>query len=65
MAGKKGSAKAKGKDSKAATTADDGWRASKCFETHLKALVDEGLLRPKKIIRWRATIGDKKPYSFF
>jgi hypothetical protein len=44
MAGKKGSAKARGKDSKAAATAGDGWRASKCFEADFKALVDEGLL---------------------
>ncbi|RLM86395.1 hypothetical protein C2845_PM04G13810 [Panicum miliaceum] len=60
MAGKKGSAKPKGKDSKAAATAGDGWRASKCAEADVKALVDENLLQPKEIIQWRAATGDKR-----
>jgi hypothetical protein len=51
MASKKGSAKAKGKDSKATVTTGDEWRASKCYEADLKALVDEGLLQPKEIIQ--------------
>jgi hypothetical protein len=50
MAGRKGSAKSKGKYSKAAATAGDGWRASKSSEVDIKALVDENLLQPKKII---------------
>jgi hypothetical protein len=50
MASKKGSAKAKRKDSKAVATAADGWRDGKRSEANLKALVDEGLLQPKEII---------------
>jgi hypothetical protein len=44
MAGKKSSTKTKGKDSKPAATAGDGWRKIKCSEANLKTLVDECLL---------------------
>jgi hypothetical protein len=44
MVGKKGTSKGKGKESKPAATVRDEWRTSKCSETDLKALVDEGLL---------------------
>jgi hypothetical protein len=63
MAGKKGSVKAKGKDSKAIATVGDGWRASKCSEADLTTLIDESLLQPKGIIQWRAATGDKRPYE--
>jgi hypothetical protein len=63
MASKKGSTNAKGKDSKAAATAGDRWRASKCPKADLKELVDEGLLQPKEIIQWRTATCDKRPYE--
>jgi hypothetical protein len=36
---------------------------NKCFEAHLKALVDEGLLPSQEIIQWRAATMYKRPYE--
>jgi hypothetical protein len=63
MVGKKGSTKAKGKDFKAIAIAGDIWTTSNCSEAELKALVDEGLLQAKKLIRWHAATSDKRPYE--
>jgi hypothetical protein len=63
MVGKKGATKSKGKDSRPATTAGDGWRTSKCFEADLKTHVDECLLQPKEIIMWQLVSGDKRSYE--
>jgi hypothetical protein len=60
MTGKKGTAKAKGKEAEPATTASDVWRPSKCSEADLKRLVDDGLLQPKETIQWRPATGDKR-----
>jgi hypothetical protein len=50
MVGKKGASKGKGKETKPAAATGDGWRKSKCSNTNLKALVDEGLLRSQEIV---------------
>jgi hypothetical protein len=63
MACKKGSTKAKGKDSKAGATVGDRWIASKCSKADLRAHVDENLLQPKEIIKWHAATGDKRSYE--
>jgi hypothetical protein len=48
---------------KVITTAGDGWRPSKCSEADLQALVDEGLLQSKEVIKWCNATGDKRPYE--
>jgi hypothetical protein len=64
MAGsKRGASKGKGNESKAAITAGDGWKPSKCSEADIEALVDEGLLQSKAIIQWHAATGDRRPYE--
>jgi hypothetical protein len=63
VSNKRGASKGKEKESKAATTTGDGWKASKCFEADLQALVDEGLLQNKTIIQWRAATWDTRPYK--
>jgi hypothetical protein len=49
MVGKKGASKRKGKESKPAATAGDGWRKSKCSKADLNALVYDGLLQSHEI----------------
>jgi hypothetical protein len=64
MAGnKRGASKGKEKEFKAVTTARDGWKPSRCSEADLQALVDEGLLRNKTSIQWRAATRDRRPYE--
>jgi hypothetical protein len=60
---KRGASKGKEKELKVVTTTGDGWRPSKCSETDLQALVDEGLLQSKEVIKWRPATGDKRPYE--
>ncbi|RLM61458.1 hypothetical protein C2845_PM14G10050 [Panicum miliaceum] len=57
MAGKKGTTKKKGKETKPAVSSDDGWKTSKCSEADLQSLIDECLLRSKEIIQWHAATG--------
>jgi hypothetical protein len=63
MVGKKGASMGKRKESKAAATAGDEWRKSKCSEADLKTLVDEGLLQSQEIIQWRVATRDKRLYG--
>jgi hypothetical protein len=64
MAGnKRGASKGKAKESKAITTARDGWQPSKCSEADLQVLVDQGLLQRKEIIQWCGATGYKRSYE--
>jgi len=39
------------------------WSKSKCDDSTLLRLVEEGLLQPKEIVQWRAPESDISPYD--
>ena len=60
MAPKKSS---KGKGAAAEPTREEGWIASKCYESDLETLVSAGLLLEKSIVQWRPALGEDRPYE--
>ena len=60
MAPKKSS---KGKGAAAEPTREEGWMASKCFESDLGSLVSASLLPEKSVIQWRPALGEDRPYE--
>ena len=60
MAPKKSS---KGKGVAAEPTHEEGWVASKRFESNLETLVSAGLLSEKSIIQWHPALSEDRPYE--
>ena len=53
----------KGNSAAAEPTHEEGWVASKCFESNLETLVSAGLLSEKSVIQWRPALGEDRPYE--
>jgi len=53
----------KGKEAEIVPTSDEGWTPSKCLDSNLESLVNEGLLQLKSVIQWRSALGQDRPYE--
>jgi hypothetical protein len=53
----------KGKGVDAEPTREEGWVASKCYESDLETLVSANLLPEKSVIQWRPALGEDRPYE--
>ena len=60
MAPKKSS---KGKGADLEPTREEGWMASKCFESDLGSLVSASLLLEKSVIQWCPALGEDRLYE--
>ena len=40
-----------------------GWKSSKCTDSHLLNLVESHLLQPRNMIHWRGSVGDSFPHE--
>ena len=55
----------RGKEGEAAGDEADvqGWKSSKCSDSHLLGLVESHLLQPRNIIHWRRSDGESFPHE--
>ena len=60
MAGKRGAAKGKAEESSLSSAE---WKKSKCTESTLLQLVEEGLLQSSKVVQWRESGSDASPFE--
>ena len=40
-----------------------GWKLSKCSDSHLFGLIEEHLLQPRNVIHWRRSDGESFPHK--
>ena len=60
MAGKRGAAKGKPEESSLSSAE---WKKSKCTESTLLQLVEEGLLQSREVVQWRESGSDVAPFK--
>ena len=53
----------KGKGVAAEPTQEEGWNTSKCSQSDLVSLVNQGLLAPGSVVQWRPALGKDHPYE--
>ena len=63
MAPKRSASKAKGGDTARGEAEVQGWKSSKCTDSHLLDLVEKHLLQPRIVIHWRRSDGEFFPHE--
>ena len=61
MAPKRSAVKGKAGDAAGDQEEVQGWRSSKCADSHLLNLVESHLLQPRNVIHWRGSVGESFP----
>ena len=63
MAPKKSASKGKVGDAAVGESEVQGWKSSKCTDSHLLDLVGKHLLQPRSVIHWRGSAGESFPHE--
>jgi len=63
MAPKRSAGRGKASDATGDEAKVQGWKSSKCTDSHLLNLVEEHLLQPRNMIHWRRSDGESFPHE--